>query len=143
MSESPRHLARIVVLQALYAVGHSESVPESAFKLIAAEEKLPEKNIPFAESLFAEVLKKEEWADNNIAELAENWHLERIAAIDKIIMRMAMVELEVFVDVPYKVVINEALELAKEFSTAESSRFINGILDRFVKNHLPTTGENR
>ena len=76
-----------------------------------------------------------EKADEYIAGLAENWHLERIAAIDRNILRMAITELEMIPDTPVKVVLNEAIELAKKFSTIESSKFVNGILDNFVKQY--------
>jgi len=66
--------------------------------------------------------------------LALNWRLERIAVIDQIVLRMAMTELRTMPDVPAKVVLNEAIELVKQYSTAESSAFVNGILDSFLKN---------
>jgi N utilization substance protein B len=62
--------------------------------------------------------------------VAENWRLDRMAAIDRNILRLGAFELLYCDDVPTKVAINEALELAKRYSTAQSSRFVNGILDR-------------
>ena len=136
MSDSPRHIARVVVLKTLYAMEHSDADLNSVFPQIAKEENLKDKHASFSRELAFEVQKRTEWTDEIIELYAENWTLERIAAIDRIILRMAMVELETFIDIPYKVVINEAIELAKEFSTAESSRFINGILDKFVKQRI-------
>ena len=133
MSEAPRHLARIVVLQTIYATEHAEQDLDEAFDSIANKEGLKEVNRKFALELLHEVIKKNDWADEQISSLAENWKLERIAFIDKVIMRMAMTELTVFIDVPVKVVLNEAIELAKDYSTLKSSKFINGILDNFVK----------
>ena len=133
MSEAPRHLARIVVLQTIYATEHSEQELDDAFDSIANKEGLKEQHRKFAIDLLHEVVGKVQWADEQIDGLLENWKLERIAFIDKVIMRMAMVELSTFLDVPVKVVLNEAIELAKEFSTNKSSKFINGILDSFVK----------
>ena len=141
MSEAPRHLARIVVLQTLYATEHAEQELDDAFDAIANKEGLKEKNRKFALELLHEVIGKIQWADEHIAALAENWKIERIAFIDKVIMRMAMTELSVFIDVPVKVVLNEAIELAKEFSTNKSSKFINGILDNFVKKQNQPTQE--
>jgi len=66
--------------------------------------------------------------------LADNWKLERIALVDRLILRMAMTELREMADVPVKVVLNEAIELAKRYSTASSSAFVNGLLDAFIKN---------
>jgi N utilization substance protein B len=79
------------------------------------------------------VWKQKDWADGIIAKLAENWDVERIAVIDRIILQMALVEMKSMPDIPIKVAINEAIELGKKFSTRQSSAFINGILDRYVK----------
>ena len=65
-----------------------------------------------------------------ISSVAENWRLDRMAAIDRNILRLGVFEMRFCPDVPDKVAINEALELAKRYSTAQSSRFVNGILDR-------------
>ena len=73
-------------------------------------------------------------ADKEIVKLSEHWRIERIAMVDKLIIRMALVELEKCPDVPVRVVLNEAIELAKSFSTGDSSSFVNGILDKFVRN---------
>ena len=141
MSEAPRHLARIVVLQTIYATEHSEQELDDAFDSIANQKGLKEQHRKFAIDLLHEVVGKVQWADEQIDALLENWKLERIAFIDKVIMRMAMVELSTFLDVPVKVVLNEAIELAKEFSTNKSSKFINGILDSFVKKQNQPTEE--
>ena len=133
MSDAPRHLARIVVLQSLYAAEHGNQTTVQAFESLIVKEEMKDKNKEFARNLLAEVVNRTEWADAQISELAENWKIERIASVDRTIMRMAMVELEVFIDTPIKVVLNEAIELAKEFSTNASSKFINGILDNFIK----------
>ena len=68
-----------------------------------------------------------------ISEVAENWRLDRMAAIDRNILRLGAYEMLFCPEVPAKVAINEALELAKRYSTAQSSRFVNGILDRVLQ----------
>ncbi len=141
MSEAPRHLARIVVLQTLYAVEHAEQELDDAFDAIANKEGLKEQHRKFATDLLNAVVEKSIEMDEHISALAENWKIERIAFIDKNIMRMAMTELTMFIDVPVKVVLNEAIELAKEFSTKKSSQFINGILDSFIKKQNQPTQE--
>ena len=70
-----------------------------------------------------------------ITEVAENWRLDRMAAIDRNILRLGAYEMLYCPEVPAKVAINEALELAKRYSTAQSSRFVNGILDRVLQLH--------
>jgi transcription antitermination factor NusB len=71
--------------------------------------------------------------DSLVAKAAQNWQLKRMAAVDRAILRMAVYELLFAGEVPPKVVINEALELAKRYSTAASGAFVNGILDRIHK----------
>ena len=68
--------------------------------------------------------------DELIGEVAENWRLDRMATIDRNILRLGAYELLFCSDIPAKVAINEALELAKRYSTSQSSRFVNGLLDR-------------
>ena len=72
--------------------------------------------------------------DGVIKEKLENWDLNRVAIIDKVILRLAIIEIYHFEDIPPEVSINEAIELAKKYSTAGSGKFINGILDAIYKN---------
>ena len=69
---------------------------------------------------------------DKIMEKVANWELDRIAVLDKILIKMGMVEILYFPDIPPKVSINEVIDMAKEFSTANSGKFINGILDSFL-----------
>jgi N utilization substance protein B len=77
--------------------------------------------------------------DQLITQYAEHWDLDRMAVVDRNILRLAVHELLWQPDVPPKVAINEAIELAKKFGTADSSRFINGLLDRILKEHRPAS----
>lgn len=86
-------------------------------------------NLRFAESLFLRTVDRVDELDEIIGRHAENWDLARIALIDHIILRMAIAELLTFEDIPPKVSINEAIEVAKKYSTSKSGQFINGILD--------------
>lgn len=130
---SERHKARIIVLQALYA---SECFEEGAEKTLAdllTQENIGDNARLYAEELFALVRENSAWADEQLTGLSKNWTINRIASVDLLVLRLALVELEKRPDVPVKVVINEAIELAKEFSTGESFSFVNGILDQFAK----------
>ncbi len=133
MARSSRSQARELVLQALYAAEAGDQVADGNIAGILGRESLGQETAAFARSLFDQVREHREWADRVISELAHNWKLERIAVVDRIILQMAMTELRVMADIPVKVVLNEAIELAKLYSTAESYSFINGILDSFVK----------
>ena len=98
-----------------------------------ADDELSKKGHEYARFLFDAVIDRTEWADEIISSHASNWKLERIAVIDRNILRLALVELDKSPDVPVRVVINEAIELAKTFSTEQSYGFVNGILDQYVK----------
>lgn len=130
---APRRRTRELVLKALYAAECGEEEPSRSLEELLAESDLSEKNSRFARDFVSLVQTHREWADNEIARLAHNWKINRLAAIDRTIMRMALVELEHIGDTPFKVAINEAIELARTFSTSKSPHFVNGILDGFVK----------
>ncbi len=86
----------------------------------------------FANQLFEGAAHDTANLDELIAKYASNWRLERISAIDRAILRVALHELRA-TDTPPKIVINEAVELAKKFSSDEASGFVNGILDNYSK----------
>lgn len=88
----------------------------------------------FAEDIISGTLRNIEEIDAGIEKTAEKWKLNRIAAIDRNILRSAVYELLFRKDIPPAVSINEAIEIAKKYSTAEAAAFINGILDRIAKN---------
>jgi N utilization substance protein B len=134
MVESPRRKARETVLHALYAREINEGDPAEVIDSLLKETSLSEKNVDFVRNYFSLVVKNIDWTDKIISRLAKNWDIKRIAELDRIILRMAMVELKFMPDIPVKVALNEAIELAKKYSTGESPSFINGILDNFLKN---------
>ncbi len=133
MTDSPRHRARELVLKGLYAYEQQDAWSDEDLENIIGDEKLSQKNIRFVKDLFHHVVDNLERVDSIISKLARNWELSRIALLDRNILRMAIIEVEKMPDVPVKVVINEAIELAKTFSTRESSAFVNGLLDNYVK----------
>jgi N utilization substance protein B len=87
----------------------------------------------FAEELVVGTKQNQDKIDGLIAQAAEHWDLERMSAVDRNILRAAVYELLWHPEVPPKVAINEAIEIAKKFGTQESSRFINGVLDRIAR----------
>ena len=86
----------------------------------------------FARELVAAASERGERIDGLIAAASKNWRIDRMSRVDRNILRLGACELLAFRDVPVKVVINEAVELAKRFGTAESSAFVNGVLDRIA-----------
>ena len=89
----------------------------------------------FTEMLVRMTVRLKERLDIIIQDKSHRWEIERIALLDRIILRLAICELQQFPDIPAKVTINEAIEIAKKFSTENSGKFINGILDN-VKQEL-------
>ena len=133
MEESPRRQARELVLKGLYACEIEENVPDDIVRDLIESAELPERQIEFARNYFLLVRKYQVWADEIVQSLSEHWEIKRITSLDLIILRMAVVELKYMPDTPVKVALNEAIELAKKYSTGESPSFINGILDNYLK----------
>ena len=128
-----RRKAREAVLQALYWTESSEDPIQQTLHTMCLRAGLS-----LDASQFAVALGKETWArmealDLMIGSASENWALERISRIDRLLLRMALAEILAFEDIPVKVSINEAIELAKRYSVEKSPAFINGILDALVK----------
>jgi N utilization substance protein B len=92
----------------------------------------------YAEFLYFGALEHKPEIDGIIQKFSEHWRLERMAVVDRNILRLAVFEFLYETETPTTVVINEALEIARKFSTEESTQFINGILDAINKNYLPT-----
>lgn len=126
-----RTRGREIALQVLYQTEQNPGMaPEEARRFIERRLLGDRRLVEFAEALVAGVREHRERLDSLISDAAENWRLDRMAAIDRNILRLGAFEMLHCPDVPVKVAINEALELAKRYSTAQSSRFVNGILDR-------------
>jgi transcription antitermination protein NusB len=129
-----RSRGREVALQVLYQVEQNPGVPPEEIRLFIQRRLLAERKLcEFTEGLIAGVKEHQVRIDAMISQVAENWRLDRMAAIDRNILRLGAYEMLFCPEVPAKVAINEALELAKRYSTAQSSRFVNGILDRVLQ----------
>jgi N utilization substance protein B len=87
----------------------------------------------FSRNLIIRTLLNRQEADSYISSVAENWELDRIAIIDRILIEMSVIELLTFEEIPTKVSINEAIEISKLYSTDKSSTFINGVLDKIAE----------
>lgn len=122
-----RRDSRELVLKILYAREISKESWRNLLRYFLPEDE--NKYCEFARLLCENIQNGWEDIDKLIVSKSEKWDFSRIAVIDKLILRMAIAELLYFNDVPPKVTINEAIEIAKVYSTSNSSRFINGILD--------------
>jgi len=115
--------------------------PELDAELAAAWEgrKEPAEALRFARELVEAYLTHRDQVDEEISTVAENWDLQRMAFLDRNVLRIAVVEMTLRTDVPPKVAINEAIEMGKRYGTSRSGAFINGILDRILKSR-PESG---
>lgn len=124
-----RHV-RETVLQSLYALKQSgDSVQYVTDSIIKQELGTEKEARRFAEKLFFTTLEHESDFDEIIIKHIQNWDIQRLALIDRLVLKMSLCEFLYFEEIPTKVTINEAIEIAKKFSTAKSGRFVNGILD--------------
>ena len=128
----PRRLARESVLQALYAVEINNGYPNDILDLYNQSfNTVDDKD--YLNKLFFCVIENKSWADDLISNCLENWEYGRVAIVDKILLRMGVSEIYHMEDIPPKVSISEMVEIAKVYSTEESSSFVNGILDTIYK----------
>lgn len=130
---SKRGRARELVLKCLYAYETLGGDPSKVFEATCSPTVQSEETIEFASNLYFEIVKKLKKIDKIIEQRSENWDIERLAVVDKNILRIAVCELFQFPDIPARVSINEAIELAKKYSTIDSAGFVNGILDNIYK----------
>ena len=129
-----RRQARENALHSLYLV-ESGLREDAAFRSINSEVD-DDATLEFTRRLFKGTLLHRESLDRRISEIAVNWDVKRMAAVDRNVLRMAAFELIHCPDTPPSVVINEALEIVKKYSTEDSVRFVNGILDRVKEEWL-------
>ena len=133
-----RSRGREVALQVLYQVEQNPGMsPDEVHRFIQRRLLEDRKLCEFTEGLIDGVQEHQAQIDTMISQVAENWRLDRMAAIDRNILRLGAYEMLFRPEIPAKVAINEALELAKRYSTAQSSRFVNGILDRVLQYQVP------
>jgi N utilization substance protein B len=137
---SNRHLGRIVALQTLYEQDFRREAQDDSFSLEGVlsrnieryKETIDDKD--FIEQLVRGVDARQDEIDEVVRPVAPEWPIEQIARIDRIILRIGVYELLHEPDVPPKVAINEAVELAKAFGGDNSSKFVNGVLGTVLRN---------
>ncbi len=137
-----RNEARQKVMQMLYATNYHDAsergvilqdmIQETTSTMTEDEKTLNAPAISFIEETYLGTLEHLDEIDEIISSKLRNWTIDRVAKVDLSILRLAIYELKYTQDVPQKVVINEAIEIAKEYSTEKSNKFINGVLGAIV-----------
>ena len=135
-----RRSAREIVLKALYAIELAGTNPAQ----VLADPLLVKENagalFEFSKALLMTTVNNRVEFDKYIREKAHNWDFDRLAIIDKLVLRMALCEFLYFDDIPPKVSIDEAIEITRKYSTEKSDKFVNGILDGIL-NDLRQNGK--
>ena len=129
----PETATREKVLQTLYAFELSKEPIAGIIETILGELKPHREDHVFAVKLVHSVLDHEEEIEKRIKDKVAHWELSRIAVIDRMLLRMGIAELMYFPDIPPKVTINESIEVAKNYSTEKSGKFVNGVLDAILE----------
>ncbi|MCE5228596.1 transcription antitermination factor NusB [bacterium] len=135
---SIRHMARQRAMQLLYAVefaqpANVEDYLEVERRFLSCDPSHRRGWGPFARDLSRNVFAKREELDNAIAPLLHKWKIERLPILDRVCLRMALCELREFADIPLRVTINEYIELVRQFSSDESTQYINAVLDKLAR----------
>jgi N utilization substance protein B len=136
---SNRHLGRIIALQTLFEQDFRRSSGDNAFNLESVLARNVERyqatvdDKDFIVRLVNGVAKLEKELDEELQPVAPEWPIDQIARMDRVVLRMGLYELKHGKDVPPKVVINEAVELAKAFGGENSSKFVNGVLGTVLR----------
>ena len=135
---SLRHRVRITALQILFELDATDHAPDEVVARRVAEEQLPPEGERFLRNLIFGVWEHYPYLDRIIEEAAPSWPVNQMPGVDKAILRIALYE--IMIDetekTPVKAVINEAVELAKQFGSDNSSRFVNGVLGTVVVRYI-------
>ncbi len=138
-----RRIAREIILKNLYANEISGCDNSDSAGLVSEEfSGLDEKSRLFVSDIYRGIMEKKDKIDSIIVRYADNWDLNRIAVLDKNILRFAIYEMLFVEDIPPVVSINEAIDIAKKFSTKDSGKFVNGILDKIHKELIINKDKN-
>jgi transcription antitermination protein NusB len=132
MTTSKRRVVREKVLQTLYAFELSKDPIEAIITNLMGDLREMPSEFEFAKKLVHETIEHSDEIERLIRANVEHWEYNRIAVIDNILIHIGICELLYFPDIPPKVTISEAIEIAKRFSTEQSGKFVNGVLDAIL-----------
>ncbi|MGD0911637.1 MAG: transcription antitermination factor NusB [Terracidiphilus sp.] len=138
MTQGTRRKSREIAMQMLFQADQGKQTPDEvrATFWLAADEVKPEVR-GFAEDLFRVAIDQQTKIDELLASHSRHWRIDRMPAVDRNLLRMAVAEMLGFKGTPFPIVINEALEIARRYSASESINFLNGVLDSIAHALLP------
>ena len=129
----PRRIGREAVLQALYASVMTGEDSDKILKDILNRKSYESNLIKYITDLFESAIDNKEWCEDQIKSRLNNWEFDRVALLDRLLLIVAISEIYFIEDVPPKVSISEAIEIAKIYCNEDSSSFVNGVLDNVYK----------
>lgn len=136
-----RRVIREKSMQALFQIDVGGTEPEKALSYMFMDQEINKTGYEFARSLVLGTISQVETIDKLIAEHTPDWDIDRMANVERSVLRMAVYEMLNHSEVPVNVAINEAIELAKAFSSEESGAFVNGVLDQ-IRQSVEKGGKN-
>lgn len=128
-----RRSGRELALKILFQVDLTHVTPDEALAMSSESTSADEETMAFARRLVESAVAHEQEIDELLAQYARQWPLDRMANVDRCLLRMATAEILYLADIPHSVSVDEAVELAKKYSTADSGRFINGVLGSLLR----------
>ncbi len=137
-----RRELREKILQALFQIDFTNVDAIDALNYLKEENEFDDKDILFIEQRIKGTLLNLKKIDNEISKHLKEWTIERIPRVDRALLRMSVYELLFDREISYKIVLNEAIELAKDYSSEDSAKFINGVLGSLIRsNNIISEGE--
>ena len=128
-----RRKSRELAVKVLFHIEYNHDNPKEAFDLIFERFSQGKLSISFSKGLVFGVCENKKTLDKVISQASRNWKITRMSQVDKCILRIAIFEILFMEDIPPRVSIDEAVELGKKYGSEDSSRFINGVLDKIYK----------
>ena len=135
--DSARRRAREVVFRVAYQADVTSDGYAQVWKLLRGEERLSDDQSQLIDDVVAALERGGAEIDQTLREAAEHWPLERLAATDRSVLRAAIAELTSRPGTPVRVVLDEAIDIARRYGSEESGRFVNGVLDRVARRMRP------
>jgi len=133
----PRRRGRELVFRLLYQADLTRDAIDATWRQIAGEERLPDDARAYVEELVGVLERSLPAIDERIRQAIQHWKLERLAATDRGVLRLATAELVHMAGTPARVVLEEAVAIARKYGREESGRFVNGVLDRVARDVRP------
>ena len=135
MAAVSRRQARVFAMQVLYGMEITGCTPGEAIPAVLASEAIPKDQQAYGMNLVDSVLECKSEFEATLAKMSQGWDLERMAVLDRVLIFLGFAELTRCADVPVRVVLQEAVQIANKYSTEQSGLFVNGLLDRYARDH--------